>query len=41
MSKIRLLIPLPNQNRREGEQQTISIIRQGEADKVSCDLEME
>jgi hypothetical protein len=41
MSKIRLLIPFPKQNRREVEQQTVSIIGQGEAAKVRFDLEME
>ena len=35
------LIPFLNQNWREGEPQTASIIRQGEADKISFDLEME
>jgi hypothetical protein len=35
------LIPFPNQNWREGGPQTVSIIRQGEADKVSFDSEME
>jgi hypothetical protein len=34
------LIPFPNQKCGEGEPQTVSIIRQGEADKVSFDLEM-
>ena len=35
------VIPFPNQTWREGGPRTVSIIRQGEADKVSFDLEME
>ncbi|SFI53679.1 hypothetical protein [Nitrosomonas sp. Nm34] len=35
------LLPFLNQNWREGEPETASIIQQGEADKVSFNLEME
>ena len=35
------VIPFPNQKWREGEPQTVPIIRQGEADNVSFDFEME
>ena len=38
---MRLLIPFPNQKGREGEPQTVQIVRQGEADKVIFDLETE
>jgi hypothetical protein len=34
------VIPFLNQEWREGEPQPVSMIRQGEADKVSFDLEM-
>ena len=36
-----VFIPFLNRKSREGEPQTVSIIRQGEADKISFDLEME
>ena len=35
------LLPFPDQKWHEGEPQTESIIRQGKADQVSFDLEME
>ena len=36
-----MVISFPNQKCRKGEPQTVSIIRQGEADKISFDLQME
>ncbi|SDX15588.1 hypothetical protein [Nitrosomonas communis] len=36
-----MVISFPNQKWREGEPQTVSIIRHGEADKISFDLQME
>ena len=34
------IMPFPNQKGREGEPQTVQLVRQGEADNVIFDLEM-